>query len=183
MATCTLGILECRSIAAGMHAADAMLKAADVELARAQTTCPGKYLVYLTGEVSAVTAAVEAGEAAASGAAVTATVIARVDEAVAAALRGVRVPHDLEAAGIVECRSIPVTVEAADVAVKAADVSLMRLRLGAGIGGKGYFIVVGEVGAVGASVEAAAAVAGSAGKLVDTVVIPRPDDALFETFK
>ena len=70
---------------------------------------------------------------------------------------------------------------AADAAVKAADVELVRLRLGGGIGGKGYLVLTGDVSAVSAAVEAASAVAADASRLIDAVVIARPDEALFQS--
>ena len=41
----TIGFLELNSIAKGVEAADAMLKAAEVELISARPSCPGKYHV------------------------------------------------------------------------------------------------------------------------------------------
>ena len=82
----TIGFLESRSIARGMSAADAMLKAADVRLIRAGVSCPGKYTVLIAGEVSAVQAAIEAGEAAAEKFVTGKTVLARLDPQVVRAL-------------------------------------------------------------------------------------------------
>ena len=58
----TIGILECSSIAKGVEAADAILKAAEVSLLYAKPVCPGKYTVLVYGDVAAVQAALEAGE-------------------------------------------------------------------------------------------------------------------------
>ena len=49
----TIGFLELNSIAKGVEAADAMLKAAEVRLITARPSCPGKYHVLVTGEVAA----------------------------------------------------------------------------------------------------------------------------------
>ncbi|WP_066829058.1 phosphate propanoyltransferase [Collinsella ihumii] len=108
-------------------------------------------------------------------------VLARLDERVARAIRGTRFTTEVNAAGIVECSAVETCVHAADTAVKAADVELVRLRLGGGIGGKGYLVLTGDVAAVSASVEAASAVAADASRLIDAVVIPRPDEALFQS--
>jgi microcompartment protein CcmL/EutN len=56
MAKNSIGLIELGSIAAGMEVADAMLKAADVELVLARSICSGKYMVMVRGEVAAVTA-------------------------------------------------------------------------------------------------------------------------------
>lgn len=63
----SLGLIETVGLAAAVEAADAALKSANVTLAGCeQTKGNGLILVRLTGEVSAVNAAVEAGAAAAS---------------------------------------------------------------------------------------------------------------------
>jgi microcompartment protein CcmL/EutN len=63
---------------------------------------------------------------------------------------------------------------AADAAVKAAPVTLLEIRLGTGIGGKGFTTMVGETAAVAAAVAAGAAEAAGRGLLVATAVIPAP---------
>lgn len=177
----TIGMLETRSIACGIKATDAMLKAAEVALVRASVLCPGKHLTIVSGEVSAVSAAVDAGSASAGDSCAGTCVIARLDERIARALGGGRFEMGADAAGVVECSTVEASVRAADAALKAADAELARLRLGGGIGGKGYFVLTGDVAAVQAAVEAACAVASSAARLIDAVVIPRPDGALLES--
>lgn len=71
----TIGFLELNSIAKGIEAADAMLKAAEVRLITARPSCPGKYHVLVTGEVAAVQSSVEAGVEAAAGSVVDQVVI------------------------------------------------------------------------------------------------------------
>ena len=46
-----LGMIETNSIPLGVNAADAMLKAATVELVAAQPVCAGKYIAIVTGEL------------------------------------------------------------------------------------------------------------------------------------
>lgn len=61
-----IGMIETRGLTASIEAADAMLKAADVELVGTEKIGSGLVSVIVTGEVGAVKAATEAGEAAAS---------------------------------------------------------------------------------------------------------------------
>ena len=56
-----IGVIELKSIPKGVEATDAALKSAGVELIAAHPSCPGKYEIILTGSISNVTAAVEAG--------------------------------------------------------------------------------------------------------------------------
>lgn len=46
-----IGMAEFKTVSAGITAADAMVKTADVEIIEAETVCPGKYIVILTGEL------------------------------------------------------------------------------------------------------------------------------------
>ncbi|MEG1993178.1 MAG: BMC domain-containing protein, partial [Acetivibrio sp.] len=61
-----LGMVETRGLVASIEAADAMLKAADVELIGMEKIGSGLVTVMVQGEVGAVKAAVESGEEAAS---------------------------------------------------------------------------------------------------------------------
>ena len=162
----TIGFLELNSIAKGIEAADAMLKAAEVRLVAARPSCPGKYHVLVTGEVAAVQSSVEAGEEAAAGSVVDRVVIPRVH------------PQVIEAIGL---SSVTASIYGADAAVKAADVTLLEVRLGTGIGGKSFVVMTGDVSAVTEGVEAGAASAESSGLLVSQVVIPSPHPELFES--
>ena len=66
---------------------------------------------------------------------------------------------------------------AADAAAKAANVTLIEVRTGYAIGGKGFVTLTGDVGAVRAAVDAATR---NAELLVQTAILPRPDPKLFE---
>ena len=61
-----LGMVETRGLVAAIEAADAMLKAANVELVGTEKIGSGLVTVMVRGDVGAVKAAVEAGTAAAS---------------------------------------------------------------------------------------------------------------------
>jgi len=60
-----LGLIETRGFVGEVEAADAMVKAADVELTGKQTVGAGLVTVMVRGDVGAVKAAVDAGAAAA----------------------------------------------------------------------------------------------------------------------
>lgn len=78
----------------------------------------------------------------------------------------------IEALGMIETRSYPAMVEAADVMVKAAKVELVAYEKTGG--GHVTAVVRGDVAAVKAAVEAGAAGAKKVGELVAIHVIPRP---------
>ena len=176
----TIGFLELNSIAKGIEAADAMLKAAGVRLIAARPSCPGKYHVLVTGEVAAVQSSVDAGAAVGAGNVVDQVVIPRVHPQVIEAICMSTVPERANAVGILEYFSVTASIQGADAAVKAADVTLIEVRLGTGIGGKSYVVMTGDVAAVNEGVAAGAACAEETGLLVSQVVIPSPHLELFQ---
>ena len=58
-----IGMIEYVTVSLGVEATDTMVKAAEVDIIEAQVVCPGKYIAIITGELSAVKAAVEAATA------------------------------------------------------------------------------------------------------------------------
>ena len=82
------------------------------------------------------------------------------------------------AVGVLEFYSVASAITAADVAAKAANITLIEVRIGYAIGGKGYVTLTGDVGAVRAAVAAAER---EAELLVGTTVIPRPSPKLFQS--
>ncbi len=67
MALEALGMVETRGLVAAIEAADAMVKAANVELIGTEKIGSGLVSVMVRGDVGAVKAAVEAGSSSASG--------------------------------------------------------------------------------------------------------------------
>lgn len=78
-----------------------------------------------------------------------------------------------KALGLIEAVGFPVAIEAADAALKAANVTLIGYDLTRG-GGMITVKVVGDVGAVNAAVSAGVAAAQRIGKIAACHVIPRP---------
>ena len=170
----SIGLIELTSIAAGFQVADAMLKAAEVEIILSRTICSGKYIVLIGGDVAAVTSSVEAGCVAGRGSVIDTFIIPNVHKAVFPAISGTSKVDLLEALGIVESFSVASLIEAADAAVKAARIQLIEIRLAMALGGKAFLTLTGEVAAVQSAVDAGAAVVSEKGLLVNKVVIPQP---------
>ncbi|MBU2574197.1 MAG: BMC domain-containing protein [Elusimicrobia bacterium] len=169
-----IGGVELSSVAKGLESADAMLKTSDVSLLLSRSICAGKYIILVAGEVGAVNAAVEAGAGKAAHALVDSFVIANIHPEVFPAIAGTAVVNELEALGIIEAFSVSALIEAADAAVKAADVKLIEIRLAMALGGKAFVTMTGSVAAAEAAVSAGAAVVGKKGLLVEKVVIAAP---------
>ena len=169
-----IGALEFNSIARGIESADAMAKAARVEIFASKTICPGKYLTLLHGDVSNVNAAVEAGRAIARGAVVDHFVIPNVHGQVFPALTGTSPVTEIAAVGVLESYSALTGILAGDAAAKAASVELIEIRLANGIGGKAVLTLTGNVADVEVAIRAGEAAIAHTGLFVAAVVIPGP---------
>lgn len=162
------------SIAAGMQAADIMLKTASVELILSRTICSGKYMVLVGGDVAEVESAVDAAASKIDFAVIDTFVIPNVHKDIFPALSGHSNVELLEALGILESFSVASLIEGSDAAVKAANVRIIEIRLAMALGGKAFCTITGEVGAVTSAVEAGAHLISEKGLLVNKVVIPHP---------
>jgi microcompartment protein CcmL/EutN len=170
----SIGLIELSSIAAGFDVADAMLKAAGVELLLARSICSGKYMTMVRGDVAAVASSVEAGREAGRGFIVDTFVIPNLHDAIFPAIYGTNKVEDLESLGVLESFSVASLIEAADASAKAAEVRLLEIRLAMALGGKAFVTMTGSVASVQAAVTAGARVLGEKGLLVNRVVIPAP---------
>lgn len=152
-----VAVLELASIAVGIETGDAMVKRAPVDVVRAGTIHPGRYVVLVAGGVADVEEAYAAGVAVGEGCLVDSVLLPNVHPAVVAGLRGTRRTGSGEALGVVETATIAAIVDAADAGLKGTKVDLLELRLGDGIGGKGYLLFDGDLADVEAAVELAIA--------------------------
>jgi microcompartment protein CcmL/EutN len=146
-------MLEFDSIAVGIEAGDAMVKRAPLDVIKAGTVHPGKYLVLVGGQVADVEEALEAGRLIGDRHLLDEMYLPDVHNEVVAALRGARKPGPGEALGIVETSTVAAIIEAADAGVKGASVTLREIRMADGLGGKGYLLFSGPVAEVEAAVE------------------------------
>ena len=172
----TIGCVELNSISAGLHVADEMVKAAEVQLVLARPTCPGRYLVIVTGDTGAVKSSVEVGRTIGRDMVVDSFVIPSVHESVIPAMNGTAVCPRINALGCIETCTTASCIIAADAAAKTGQVQLIELRFAAGLGGKAFITMTGEVSSVRASVEAGVEVvnADASGPVLSHIVIPSP---------
>ncbi|MDR3791768.1 MAG: BMC domain-containing protein [Terracidiphilus sp.] len=180
----SIGLIELSSVAAGYLVQDTMLKASSVQMLLARTICSGKYLVVVSGDVTSVQAALAAGATVAGASLIERRQISRVHPSVLQAIsQTVDIdPAQLRSIGIVETFSASSAVEAADAAIKTADVQLLRVHLAMALGGKGFVLMAGDVSSVQAAVAAGAKAAGDDGMLVGKGVIPAPSRELFRDY-
>lgn len=169
-----LALIELSSIGRGIRVLDAVAKKADVRVHTATPVSSGKYLLVFTGNVSEVEESLAGGLAAGGTTVIHKLLLPNVHVGVVAAMAGRVEANDVDALAIVELLSLATTVSAADAAAKAAAVTLLEIRLGQGIGGKGFFTLTGSQADVEAAVAAATAIADRDGFLAGVEVIPRP---------
>lgn len=177
-----IGMLEIKSIAKGIYAADAMVKASDIELYTASPTCPGKYEIVVLGDVAEVETAIQKGIEIAESFLIDSTLIPNINEEVFFAMKKKGLADEIKALGILEVRTLAAMIEAADRVLKAADLHALSLRLGGGIGGKAYFVFTGDISAVSAGLEAGRAIAEKRGAFVDGETIASPAFQLKQIF-
>ena len=170
-----IGMIEFKTVSAGVTAADVMVKTAAVELIEAQVVCPGKYIALITGDLSAVDAAVAAAKNSASEQLIDSFVLGNPHQGIFPAIYGTTHIEHISALGILETYDAASIIVAADVAAKTAEVELIELRVAKGMCGKSYLYLCGEVSAVDAAIaRARESVAGNA-MYLDSSVIAHPD--------
>ena len=150
-----IGMIEFKTTATGITAADTMVKTSDVEIVEAQTVCPGKYIAIITGDLSAVKAAVDAAVTTYEDKCIDSFVLGNPHESLFPAMYGTTQVEGISALGILETYDAASIIEAADQAAKTAIVDVIELRIAKGMCGKSYMLLTGEVSAVEASIEKA----------------------------
>ncbi len=178
--TKAIGMVEYTNVSTGIQAADTLVKTAAVEIIEAQVVCPGKYIVLISGELSAIRAAVDAATVQYGDKLVDSFVLGNVHEGVFPAIYATVEVDNPRALGVVETYSGASAIVAADAAAKTADVTLVELRICRGMCGKSYFIMTGEVAAVQAAIDNGKVAAGDKGMLLDYSITPNPDPKLWE---
>ncbi len=173
-----LGMLEWDSVARGLEASDAMLKAAAVDAVVMRPITPGRYLTIVRGDVEAVRASVAAGVLRGGDSVIEQLVLASPHPGLFPAIGSRSKERQIRALGVIETLTVCSLFAAADAAAKCGDVRLHDIRLAMGLGGKAFCVLTGEVSQVTVAVESGAAVAQSRGALLTTSIMANPDPAL-----
>ena len=173
-----LGMIEFKTVSAGVTAADTMVKTAAVELLEAQVVCPGKYIALIAGELSAVRSAVDAAQTSCEEQFIDSFVLGNPHESIFPAIYGTTQVENISALGIIETYYASYRIVAADEAAKTAIVDLIELRIAKGMCGKSYLYLTGEVSAVEAAIERAKSVVAPKGMYLDSSVIAHPDEQI-----
>lgn len=173
----SIGVMEFMSIARGIEVTDKMLKAAQVEVLKTSTTCPGKYLTIISGHTESVKSSMKTGMVSGGEFVVDTLELHNVHPQVISAIAQTDLAEMPRAVGVMEFYSSTSGIMAADRAVKAAAVNLIEIRLGYAVGGKGIVLLTGDLEAVKTAIKAGAQ---EADLKLETSVIARPEKSLIE---
>jgi Carbon dioxide concentrating mechanism/carboxysome shell protein len=176
-----IGMVEYKTVSAGVVAADTMVKTSNVEIIEAQTVCPGKYIVVISGDLSAVKAAVDAAKRNHEGQLIGNFVLGNPHESIFPAIYGATDVAEIAALGIIETYDAASIIVAADEAAKTARVELIELRIARGMCGKSYLMLTGEIAAVEAAISRAKKSIEPNGMFLDSSVIANPDPQIRQT--
>ena len=176
-----LAMAELATVSTGMKAADIMVKTAEVNVIEAEVVCPGKYIVLIEGELSAVRASIDTVKSMFPNKLIDSFVLGNPHDSIFPALYGSADVKDKRALGVLETYSAASIIMAADIAAKTAIVELIELRVARGMCGKSYMLLTGEVAAVESAIEYAKAKVADGTMFLDSTVIANPDDKMWNT--
>lgn len=175
-----IALIELNNIAAGIKVGDAMAKKAPIAIISSGTVSHGKFLVLIGGSVASVDEAYQEGLRVSGSDAIDSLMLPDVHPRVLTAIGGEVQKVSSEALGIFETPSIATTIEAADGSIKGAEVTILKLRLGDGYGGKGFTLFNGRVEDVQAALDIACKVAEKKSVAARVSIIPRLHDSVVE---
>jgi microcompartment protein CcmL/EutN len=147
-----LALVEIESIARGYLVMDLLAKRARVTVRWAHPVTPGKFIILFAGEIASIEEAMDAAQESAGTSMMSSMLLPQVHPALLDALAGQFAQSQPGAVAIIEMDRVAKTLEAADMALKAAEVGLLKMHLAKGIGGKGFFILAGDLADVEAAV-------------------------------
>ena len=171
-----VALIELRSIARGVKTADDMVKKAPERLLDARTVCPGKYMILIAGETAAVEESYRIGLETGGEMVVDDLFLPYAHHQLIPAMQACAIVPKMEALGVVETFTVASVILSADSAVKAADVSLIEVRMANGLGGKSFYTMTGPLHELEAAVEAGVEIIRPAGTLVCREIIPNPHE-------
>lgn len=179
----TIAALELRSVPSGLFALDAIVKQAHVQIRFAGDVDPSRFLIVFDGTLGDVEAGLDRGIEAGGDDVLETLLLARAHHTLRLALSGAftapAAPASSESTlGILQSHTTISTIAATDRSLKAADVSLLRLRFATHLAGQGHAVLCGEQFDVEEAL-AAACTTEQTGVTIETRIIPR---AASETF-
>jgi len=171
-----VGIVELSSISKGFEVEDAVLKSANVEKLLARTICSGKFLILVRGEIADVESCLQLAESVGSYAVIQTVILSNVDEKIFPAIAGATAIESAGAPGalILETFTGSSAIKLADIAVKQADVDIIRIHVAMAIGGKGLVVLTGDMESLKSALDPVLGYMKGDGMLAGYSLIPNP---------
>ncbi len=173
-----IALLEFSSITIGTRASDALMKKAPIRLLRAGSFQPGRYAILFEGSVAAVEESAVEGRRVGESAILDQVLLPDVHRDVYDAILGRQGDWGDDTVGMIETPTLAATIRAADTAMKGAEVEIVRMRLGDGLGGKGLAHFSGILADVEAAIQIGAEAVAEHPQPICTTIIPRFDEGL-----
>ena len=149
--------IEFESVPVGIFAADALLKKSPISLIRSGTNGRGRFLVFIAGSTASVEEAYEEALFHGEGYILDSAFLPDIHEQVYCAVLGEIRQQGAGAILAVETPTVSCCIEAAERALKGTPVTLLEFRAGdPRMGGKGFFLLQGDLTDIEAAKELAA---------------------------
>ena len=182
-----LAFIECSSISRGLFLTDIAIKKAPIKMIVSQPVSSGKHVLLFYGDVASVEESREAVIESSDNCVIKDIVIPNVHPQLSPFLDSIWSQNNRnfevgDSVGIIESQTLSAAILSADQALKAAEVSLCKMRLGQGIGGKAYFVLTGRQEEVEAANESAQNCLKSLESYLRVDLIARPDQDVLEHF-
>tara|TARA_Y100000590_G_scaffold470538_1_gene666156 strand:- start:7159 stop:7773 length:615 start_codon:yes stop_codon:yes gene_type:complete len=174
-----LGFIEVSSIAMGLVLTDVAIKKAPVHIVTSQPVSSGKHVLLFFGDVASVEESLTAVKEKSGSSYLRDILIPYVHEDLVPYLTalwgGKNRGKILDSIALIESTTLAGAILSLDKALKTAEVSLVRLELGQGIGGKAFYLITGNQESVEAASESATEVLNELDSFCAVETIARPD--------
>ncbi len=179
----SIGVIELSSIYKGFQVQDEVLKSANVEKLVARTICSGKYLMIVRGDTANVEIAVKIAREVGEFAVVNVAAIPNIDPRVFPAISGattleINGSKKVGAMLVIETFSVVSAIEAADCAIKEAELDILRVHVAMAVGGKGFVVITGDIDALESAASRAVEFIKKDGMLAGYAIIKNPHQEL-----
>jgi len=178
-------MLDVGDVPPALLALDALAKEAFVTLLGRGTIQPGRFAILFAGDVESVQRSFAKAEPLCRASLCDSVLLPFAEERLIPAIRdgAMRWPAPGDTLGVIQLGFPPTLLRAVDAALKGAEVDLIQLRLGDGLGGRGIALVWGETHDVEAALELAEAAAfEGCTESLSTSIIRNADDEVIAAF-
>lgn len=144
----SIGLFEFSSISDGLKLTDIILKSADVQIHKNEVICPGRYALLIKGNLKSVSSALNTAKAENMKSLLKADIIPNVSDQVFRAVNASVVLDEVDSVGVIETKNYVISLILADLIIKSASVTILKIIDRIGISGKGIIIYSGTTSEV-----------------------------------